>query len=228
VAADLRAVRVRGRTRPAWATWQGHESGNLRVEVSRGSQRCYIRGRTGPADQRGCHVYRPLSVYCRQRPAASFARSLKTAATAISPETLARSRRCAAASQAVQLIRGSGPTAAACCARRTQPGPRRPTAQLCTNFRAPRPPTSRPVGRPSRGPDQRVPVDPAPLCKHRQCGEADSRSTARRGCAPEDQPQHRIPRYARRNVRRRIRARCARTYWRTIPMTTCPGKSGHK
>jgi hypothetical protein len=171
VAADLRAVRVRGRTRPAWATWQGHESGNLRAEVSRGSQRCYIRGRTGPADQRGCHVYRPLSVYCRQRPAASFARSSKTAATATSPETLACSRRCAAASQAFQLIRGSGPTAAACCARRTQPGPRRPTAQLCTNFRAPRPPTSRPVGRPSRGPDQRVPVGPAALCKHRQCGK---------------------------------------------------------
>ena len=115
--------------------------------------------------------------------AASFARSSKTAASATSRETLARSRRCAAADRAVQLIRGSGPTAAACCARRTQPGPRRPTAQLCTNFRAPRPPASRPAGRPSRGPDQCVPVDPAPLGEHRQCGQADSRSSARRGCA---------------------------------------------
>ena len=36
------------------------------------------------------------------------------------------------------------------------------------------------------------------------------------------------PRDARRHVRRRLRARCAGAYWRTIAVTMCPGKSGHK
>jgi hypothetical protein len=30
------------------------------------------------------------------------------------------------------------------------------------------------------------------------------------------------------DVRRRLRARCSRTYWRTIAVTICPGKTGHK
>ena len=37
-----------------------------------------------------------------------------------------------------------------------------------------------------------------------------------------------VPRDARRDVRRRLPARCARAYWRTIAVTMCPGKSGHK
>jgi hypothetical protein len=35
-------------------------------------------------------------------------------------------------------------------------------------------------------------------------------------------------RNARRHVRRHLRARCAQAYWRTIAVTMCPGKSGHK
>ena len=43
-----------------------------------------------------------------------------------------------------------------------------------------------------------------------------------------DQPWYRVPRDARWHVRRHCRARCAGAYWRTIAVTMCPGKSGHK
>jgi hypothetical protein len=38
-------------------------------------------------------------------------------------------------------------------------------------------------------------------------------------CAPADQPRYTVPRDARRQVRRRLRARWAGAYWRTIAVT---------
>ena len=50
----------------------------------------------------------------------------------------------------------------------------------------------------------------------------------RRGRAPADQRDMRVPRDAWRHARPRLPARCARADWRTIAVTMCPGKSGHK
>jgi hypothetical protein len=74
------------------------------------------------------------------------------------------------AGQRVRLLPASGPEAAACCARRTQRGPRRPTALFCTNFaRRIRRRADQPTV-PAAGPGQRVPVNPVPRGKLRQCG----------------------------------------------------------
>ena len=121
---------------------------------------------------------------------------------------------------------GRWPLAAAL--RRTQPGSRLPTAAECTHFArrirrcvgwlaalaGGRASVSRLTRTAIQGPACGANRLPAPA--------------ARRGWAPADQPRYAVPRDARRHVRPRLPARCARTYWRTIAVTICPGKSGHK
>ena len=117
---------------------------------------------------------RPLVVRRRRRPGRPLRQITGTTRSATSTATwLARAgARLApgAAAQAVRLIRAREPSSATCRARRTQPGPRRPTALFCTNFRAPRPSARRAAGCPSRRPDQLVPAGPVSLCKLKQCG----------------------------------------------------------
>jgi hypothetical protein len=110
----------------------------------------------------------------------------------------------------------------------SQQGRRGPTAQKCTHFArrirrragqlaalaADRASLSRLTPYHCDGPCMRVSRLPAPA--------------ARWLCAPAGQPRYTVPREARRHVRRRLRARCAGAYWRTIAVTMCPGKSGHK
>ena len=101
-------------------------------------------------------------------PGGELARPSTTIQPAVLAGTLACSRRCShgtwTAGQPVRLLSASVPAAAACCARRTQRGHRRPTAPECTNFahRAGQSHT------PTAPPDQRVPAGPVPLCKLRQ------------------------------------------------------------
>ncbi len=106
-------------------------------------------------------------------PDGELARSATTTRPVTPTGTLACSRRCSpgiwTTGQAAGLIGADG-AAAACRARRTQRGRRRPTAQECTNFACR---IRRCGGQPAAlaaGPGQRVRVDPVPLCNLRQCG----------------------------------------------------------
>ena len=109
-----------------------------------------------------------------------------------------------------------------------QPGRRRPTALLCTNF------GRRIYQRADRlavlaGPGQRVPVDAVPLGKGPACAASRLPAPAhRRGRARADQRGCTGAATGRGNVRRCVPARCCRTVWRTIAVTICPGNSGHK
>src|SRR5579859_7892828 len=71
-------------------------------------------------------------------PDGELTRSSKTARPATPSHTSACSRWSSpgtrTAGQRVRLLSASGPEAVACCARRTQRGPRRPTTAECTNF----------------------------------------------------------------------------------------------
>jgi hypothetical protein len=107
-------------------------------------------------------------------PGGELARSSTTTRPATPTQTLVCSRRCWhgtwTAGQAAGVLWADGAASAACCARRTQRGPKRPTALECTNFaclvrRCGGPPTAA-----AAGPDPRVRVDPVPLCTLRQCG----------------------------------------------------------
>ncbi len=113
--------------------------------------------------------------------------------------------------------------------RRTQPGRGRPNAPECTHF-APASAEAAAEAAPEPGsPGQRVPVDPRTAVQGPACGA--NRLPApdtRRRWAPADQPRYAVPGYARRHRRRRLPARCAGAHWRTIAVTMCPGKSGHK
>jgi hypothetical protein len=107
-------------------------------------------------------------------PDGELTRSSKTTRPATPSHTSACSRWSSpgtrTAGQRVLLLSASGPEAAACCARRTQRGPRRPTTLECTNFaRRIQRCGSQPAA-PAAGPDQRVPVNPVPRCKLRQWG----------------------------------------------------------
>ena len=92
---------------------------------------------------------------------------------------------------------------------------------------APSPPRRRPAGRPAADRASVSRLTPYPLCKGLHAGKRPGshsllRMRARRSAA--------IPGTARRPAARppRLRARCAGAYWRTIAVTMCPGKSGHK
>ena len=116
------------------------------------------------------YASRRLSAADDGGPDCELARSSKTAR----PTTPARSLTCShstwTAGQAVRLLYASGPTAVAWCARRTQRGPRRPTALECTNFaHRGRRRSGRPTAQAAR-PYQEVPADPVALCELRQCG----------------------------------------------------------
>jgi hypothetical protein len=103
-------------------------------------------------------------------PDGEHARSSRTIRPATPAGKLACSHGTWTAGRAIRLLWASGPVAAACCARRTQRGRRRPTAPGCTNF-ARR--VSRRGGQPTApagGPDQPVRDGPVPLCKLRRCG----------------------------------------------------------
>ena len=122
---------------------------------------------------------------------------------------------------------GRGPVPAAL--RRTQPDRRRPTPLLCTQFCGPHPPAHRPTRRLSRRPDQRVVADFVPLGRGSgTLGRTGSRLPLPAGIRARRSAAIPVPRDARGHVRRRLPARCARPVWRTIAVTMCPGKSGHK
>jgi len=121
---------------------------------------------------------------------------------------------------------GRWPLAAAL--RRTQPGRRRPTAAECTHF-ARR--IRRCVGRLAALAGGRASV--SRLTPYRYAGPGMRGKPAPGSCCPPRMGARRsaaICGTARRPAARRPRlpARCARTYWRTIAVTICPGKSGHK
>ena len=128
-------------------------------------------------------------------------RSSRTTRPAIPGHTSACSRWSSpgirTAGQGVQVLSASEPETAACCARRTGRGPRRPTALFCTNFaRRIRGHGGQPAAA-AAGPDQRVPVNPVPRCKLRQCGAGlhppsrhadDPRPQVSRGTRCQDPP----------------------------------------
>ena len=123
------------------------------------------------------------------------------------------------AGQGVRVLSADGPEAAACCAGRTQRGPRRPTALFCTNFarrvlRCGSQPAA-PAGRP----DQRVPVNPVPRGTLRQCGACphplarhaeDPRPQISRGSRSRDPPTEAVA---------LLVARGASAIRRTMPLT---------
>jgi len=76
---------------------------------------------------------------------------------------------------------------------------------------------------------QRVPVDAVPLDKGPACAASQLPAPAhRRRSALTNQRRSTGTTTGSGNVRRRLPARCARADWRTIAVTICPGKSGHK
>ena len=198
---------------------QGHESGNLRAEMTALSALAPATApetRPGPAGQRGCGVRatgcslsrrrleRPHrrhgdhadrdAILRRSRRADPHRRLPRVPAPrgqlrpGTEDHTIGKPRRDVgllapvlarhlAAGRTVRPVLACGlagrwPLPAVL--RRTQPGRRRPNAPECTHF-ARR--ISRRGGerRPSRGPGQRVPVDPVPLCEARHAGQAGSR-----------------------------------------------------
>jgi hypothetical protein len=126
-------------------------------------------------DERGLgHAGRWLSAPKDSGPDGELTRSSSATRPAIPGHTPTCSRWSSpgtrTAGQGVRLLSASGPEAAASCTRQTQRGPRRPTAVFCTNFaRRIRRRGGQPAV-PAAGPDQRVPVNPVPRCKLRQCG----------------------------------------------------------
>jgi hypothetical protein len=136
--------------------------------------RC-VRGRPGPAGQRGCRVYGPLSVHCRRRPGRPAPPDHRGP-----HDRQSRLRRWLARAGP----RGGRPGRPADTGQRTggrcllpsadPAGPRRPTALDCTNF-APRPATRRAADRPSRGAGQRIQVLTRTAGKAVHAGQAGSR-----------------------------------------------------
>jgi len=78
-------------------------------------------------------------------------------------------------------------------------------------------------------PGQRDPADAVQRDKGPACAASRLPAPARRrGWALADQRRCTDAAEGLGRVRRRLRARCSQRYWRTIAVTICPGKSGHK
>ena len=115
------------------------------------------------------------------------------------------------------------------CARRTQPGRRTTDRTFMYSLCAPYPPTRRPTGRRSRGPASVSRLTPYRWARALHAGQVGSRlrSPPKLGACRSAA----IYRYRERPGGTSSAAflpDAPGLYWRTIAVTICPGKSGHK